>query len=959
MAAICVLLGAIPGSASQPETNWAQESILENTVEEISESNLEFGQEEAWESDAEPGQEESRESDSEQVTDGELKNEGESATDNQPETETESLTENLSEGIDETETEAVQESGGGMEIIPGDTEESESGNIWESEEGETELTEEAEAEQVLCTCLTDSEDPWEHDWECAVLLDTFLKECTCGYGETDVLEHSEDCAAFLKLMDTCIPADFGVSTYIAALPASGKSVTVSAGWTKAGGGQRFSPDYYPVRFYPGVSTAEFFCFSGNVKQAWFNDEWFYFHPRKSGEGGKFGIIYKKVLYYNNRWHDLKMTVVSYSNQARCDGGVMTESYPIISFSTKSIAHTFYEVLGDYAIKCEILDSETGAADKADIRFQWWDIDGAQRFGLKLLNGSIAARYYYGNSTVNYQTGQSIAGVSGMEMTIGASQNSASDDPKNCVVYELKQCSAYYMGIGFRDNIQDDDNVLSKARTQQYNRELDEGNYSGPFSLLKQTDTSMSVIRTPAPEKTVSNNGDSWAPENTLSAINGEYWYRIRQFVPWQYSNAYYESFVLKDVLHQGVRYVGSLKIIREEDGKDVTGWFTVSSEQNVVMAAAKNETRSSGDFYGYHYQILFKAAMQPERAETVYDANTVNYRVSNMAQLVLKHGQDTSYTTVNSNQAVTKASLKREEQPSPRKGFDENETQVEKQILTDRREIVFSVFQQVPVNGAGFQPVKITMEDILESCFEHVRTEVKLQRQGANRWETLQGWTLQQKGQTVTAEKAFEKEYEGGTLMFRITCRIKRPVDLRSWQVKQEDNAVWAVIPNKAAVTFQWAKGSPDKVTKETNEVKVRLRENHIRLTKEIEGSDIVWDHGNPVFLMKLEGTDADGQYHRWTEVLEFTRQNTDDTKKARLTADFIVPAGIYTASEENVIRYDLREISSVTGGKAEETCAVFDLGSGGDGSAVFSNAKINDEIESHTAFVRNRIGQE
>ena len=654
-----------------------------------------------------------------------------------------------------------------------------------------------------------------------------------------------------------------------------------------------------------------------------------------------------------------MTVVSYSNQARCDGGVMTESYPIISFSTKSIAHTFYEVLGDYVIKCEILDSGTGAATKADIRFQWWDIDGAQRFGVKLLDGGIAARYYYGNSTVNYQTGETIAGVSGMEMTIGASQNSESDDPKSCVVYELKQCSAYYMGIGFRDNIQDDDNTLSKAWTQQYNRELDEGNYSGPFSFLQQTDTSMSVIRTPAPEKAVSNDGNSWALENTLPVINGEYWYRIRQFVPWQYSNAFYESFVLKDALPQGIRYVGSIKIVREEDGKDVTDWFTVSSEQNVLMAAAKSETRSSGDFYGYHYQILFKAAMNPEQAETIYDANTVNYRVTNMAQLILKHEQDTSYTVEDSNQTVTKASLKREEQPSPKKGFDENETQMEKQILTDRREIVFAVFQQVPVNGAGFQPIRITMEDTLESCLEHIRTEVKLKRQGANSWESLQGWTFQQKDQTVTAERAFEKGYEGGTLMFRITCRIKRPVDLKPWQTKQEDGSVWAVIPNKAAVTFQWEKGSPDKVTKETNEVKVRLRENHIRLTKEIEGSDIVWDHGNPVFLMKLEGTDADGQYHRWTEVLEFTGQNTDDTKKARLTADFVVPAGIYTASEENVIRYDLREIGSVTGGKAEGTCAVFDLGGGGDGSAVFSNAKINDEKESHTAFVGNRIGQE
>lgn len=965
-AAVSVLLGAVvPGNASCPDTDLVQESILEESEEgsagEMKEESMtEILQETEYapENITENIPDESSGPQTEKVTES---SEG-SENGGEP------------ENSEESENGEEPESNGEPESRP---EESETGNIRESEETESDsaqtesemsedmteeetgLTEESESEQILCTCQTDSGDPWEHDWECEVLLDAFMRECTCGCEEQDVLEHSEDCGAFLMLMDVFEPADLGIAPLFAERPASGKSVTVSAGWTKTADGQLFSPDYFPVRFYPGISSLEPFCSSGSVTQKWFNENWVYFHPRKKGEGGTFGIIYRKVLYYNHRWHDLKMTVVDYSDKARCDGGVMTESYPFMGFCKQQIAYNFYEVLGEYTMKCEILDSETGANARADIRFQWWDIDGAQRFGIRLLDGSIGDRYYYGNSIVNFQTNQTIAGVTGMEVTVGAPVNSELDDPEGCVVYEIKQCSSYYMGVGFRDHIEEDANVLSEKKTKMYNEELESGQYSGARSMLNQTDTSLSVIRTPAPEKAVSNDGSSWAAENTLPVINGEYWYRIRQFVPWQYSNAYYESFVLKDALPRGVNYGGSMKIIREEDGKDVTGWFTVSAEQNVVMASAKNETRNSGDFYGYHYQVMFRAAMKPEEAETVYDADVVKYQVTNTAQLVIKHNRDTGYTTENSNPTVTKASLKREEQPAPKKGFEEDQTLTEKQILTDRQEMVFAVFQQVPVNGTGFKPAKIMMEDTLESCLSHIRTEVKLKKQGADTWEALQGWTVQQKGQTVTAERAFEEKYEGGTLMFQITCRIRRPVDLKSWQVKQEDGSVWAVIPNKAAVSFWWAKGNPDKVTKETNEVRVRLRENHIRLTKEIEGSDIVWDHGNPVFIMKVEGTDVDGQYHRWVEMLEFTEQNTDDTKKAGLTVDFTVPAGVYTASEESVIRYGQKEVRSVTGGKTEGMHAVFDLGSGGDGSAVFYNEKINDEKESHTAFVRNRIGQE
>lgn len=133
-----------------------------------------------------------------------------------------------------------------------------------------------------------------------------------------------------------------------------------------------------------------------------------------------------------------------------------------------------------------------------------------------------------------------------------------------------------------------------------------------------------------------------------------------------------------------------------------------------------------------------------------------------------------------------------------------------------------------------------------------------------------------------------------------------------------------------------------------------------LRLTKAISGEEIVWAHGNPTFTFCVEGTDLDGDGHTYYETVEFTEECVSGSGVGTLTAVFTLPAGIYSASERNVIRYRLGAIENIANGQAAGAGVRFDLSGNQDGAATFVNVKETDLGLTDTAFVRNTIiGQE
>ena len=133
----------------------------------------------------------------------------------------------------------------------------------------------------------------------------------------------------------------------------------------------------------------------------------------------------------------------------------------------------------------------------------------------------------------------------------------------------------------------------------------------------------------------------------------------------------------------------------------------------------------------------------------------------------------------------------------------------------------------------------------------------------------------------------------------------------------------------------------------------------NVRLTKRIKASDIVFDHGYPTFLFKLEGTDVFGRdrvcYRAVTFTPEYVSANTAGDGYVSCTAVFsdLVP-GTYTATEEATNRYVLAGVTEVSGGRAEGSSAVFDLTGVQQGTAVFTNDKYEQGGFSDSSFVEN-----
>ncbi|MDO4523156.1 MAG: isopeptide-forming domain-containing fimbrial protein [Eubacteriales bacterium] len=744
------------------------------------------------------------------------------------------------------------------------------------------------------------------------------------------------------------------------LTPSGTPIGSAAGWTAVAAGAQFSSGYRPVKFYPGISSVEFFNSSDKVvfgTRAANGNHFLY--PTAKGQEEKFGAVYHKVLYYGQRWYDLRMTVASYTSQTYVEGGKKADAFPYITFWPDRIGWSFNQTLGAMVLRCEFFDSVTGAKTALNTRFQWWDIDAAQRFGIQLADGVLAGRYYYPGSLLYVQDSRKVAGVSGMNEVIGHYNTSAADDARACVTYELNGCSTYYISIGARDHIAEDDGY--RYGPKGLGRRLSElaaGVQSETYAeeYLVQTDSGLSVIETPAPGKSASGDGTTWVSEHQLASMEDSYWYRISQYVPWQDTNAYYSAFTLRDILPTGVDYMGDIRVIREEDGADVTDWFDFTQDGGTMTASAKGTTLTNASFYGYNYNLKFRVRMDRNKITPVFEGKRAVYTAVNQASLIYQNPAFLGGQELVTNQVRTTGVTERKDPEAPTKSV-EGENKGVRVLEMSGDAIVFHIYQEIPENETVFEPTEIMMTDNLAKCLEYIEGSVWEKKEGQNSYVRSEGWRETSEEQNICFARNYASGTAKGSLRFDLTCRIRKNYDLLPWQKQEEDGAVWATIPNRASVSFRWSNGSPSQTLQETNEVKIRLRENHIRLTKEIDTADIVWAHGNPTFTFKVTGEDIRGQEHSYYQTVEFCRENIGEGEKATLTADFVVPSGSYNASEEKTMRYSLAGIGNVKNGTVEGASVQYALQKGGDGTAVFYNRKITDEDESHTAFVENRIG--
>lgn len=127
-----------------------------------------------------------------------------------------------------------------------------------------------------------------------------------------------------------------------------------------------------------------------------------------------------------------------------------------------------------------------------------------------------------------------------------------------------------------------------------------------------------------------------------------------------------------------------------------------------------------------------------------------------------------------------------------------------------------------------------------------------------------------------------------------------------------------------------------------------RIQTTYVIATKKILASDIHYEHGVPSFTFNLKGTDAAGDEHEYNRVVTFPESYVDahtaaDGYVSISTTFSDIPAGIYDLTEDNVIRYEFREIeaNSLINGSVNGESVRFDLLDGKTiGAATFINVK-------------------
>ena len=116
-----------------------------------------------------------------------------------------------------------------------------------------------------------------------------------------------------------------------------------------------------------------------------------------------------------------------------------------------------------------------------------------------------------------------------------------------------------------------------------------------------------------------------------------------------------------------------------------------------------------------------------------------------------------------------------------------------------------------------------------------------------------------------------------------------------------------------------------------------------VTAVKRIAADDVYWEHGEPAFLMTLEGTASNGKRYAFRKLAEF-REDAQAASDGYLYATVVfedVPVGDYVLAEGASVRYELESIES--NGTVTGSTVSFDLLELDEGTATFTNRKVSD----------------
>lgn len=623
-------------------------------------------------------------------------------------------------------------------------------------------------------------------------------------------------------------------------PAGTLITEAGSGYTIVQQGDRtYSADYLSIRAHADSTISVWNHAGSSVKSGQFSTNGVrygtYLLPQTKAAAGQFGFRVTNVAYdpVTQTHLDLLVTVSDFNDYTYSSTGIeVTDVYPYLGMYLTASGHigfAFYNAFPSMEVRCDLVQSGTSTPVTGNYRVKMLDIDYWQRFGISLQGGSVTGKYALSGSVV-YTESKSVFGHS--YLLFQGCGDSGDDDPLQSVMYELSDTAG--ICLLFQNAYRDTKTTTSAATIRKRYQEALTG-VATTHSLLDWDGTAYGPVEVSAPVKYVSNDNVSLSDHNELTQADAVYYYTVEHLVPEESSSYYYTSYLVEDLLPEGVDFTGQWNAVQVESGADVSDWFllreSVDPKQLTLVATA--DARASEDFYSFHYRFTFQVRLNPGELSPVYRDDTVTYTVSNTASVTVQHSVDHTPLTLDTNTVTTTAVEERITQEAPLKRLEADEAVLDKEYEDTETPIVFSIYQTVPEEPLSWLPETLDLSDTLMDALIYESCQVSLKKKDAAEYEASDGWSIGCEGQTVTASCAYRPEFAGGVLRWDITCRIDSDAALEEWY-QLEEGVTKLVLTNRAECGISWQQGEQARIVQRTNEVTVRVAvpELHIRLTK-------------------------------------------------------------------------------------------------------------------------------
>lgn len=389
----------------------------------------------------------------------------------------------------------------------------------------------------------------------------------------------------------------------------------------------------------------------------------YFVPQNADAAGKYGFLVQNVGFNceKNCKLDMRFTVTEYKNYTLDRNGEKVSGiYPAFGF-WKEYGLCFAFLGADQNVQVEILEHGTNNLVQGNYSFRWLDIDAGQRFGMNLIDGELTGRYAMTTCSASYQNDfsrfkKTYQMVNAAQDVSYIGQNEGWMD--GTVYWEVKNCSR--MNLLFASaGSSTQGRYWADTYRLKYEQYLT-GNFPDgevTLALLNWNGESYGPRENPmALYKYVSNQEEAWEVlsgklNNTVASASAPFYYYLSNYVPVESPAYYYNLYTVTDTLPSGVDYNGAVQVIKAESGADVTGWFDVKAENDVVTFSANHMGES--EFYGSTYIFKIKAKIDTGEITPSYSGNKCVYTVNNTASVSSRHQTDTEAKTAASNPVTT------------------------------------------------------------------------------------------------------------------------------------------------------------------------------------------------------------------------------------------------------------------------------------------------------------------